>query len=123
MILNIFNNILNLEYFPHCWTFGEIVPIFKIGDRSLHNNYRGITLLSCLTKLFTRILNGRLSNWAECNEKLNETQFGIRKGRGTQDCLFILNGLIELLFSKGMKLYVCFTDYEKAYDYLHRAAL
>ena len=35
----------------------------------------------------------------------------------------ILNGLIELLFSKGMKLYVCFIDYEKAYDYLDRAAL
>ena len=99
------------------------MPIFKSGDKNLPNNYRGITLLSCLAKLFTRILNGRFAKWAEDNGKINETQFGFRKGRRTQDCLFILNGLIELLFSKGMKLYVCFIDYEKAYDYLDRAAL
>ena len=37
--------------------------------------------------------------------------------------LYYTDGLIELLFSKGMKLYVCFIDYEKAYDYLDRAAL
>ena len=46
-----------------------------------------------------------------------------RKGRGTADCLFILHGLIEILFSKRKKLYCAFIDYEKAFDYLDRAAL
>ena len=80
-------------------------------------------MLSCVGKLFTRILNARLTRWAEEKDKLNETQFGFRKGKGTNDCLFILNGLIELLFSRGLKLYVCFIDYEKAYDFIDRAAL
>ncbi len=48
---------------------------------------------------------------------------GLGKGGEHKIVFFILNGLIELLFSKGMKLYVCFIDYEKAYDYLDRAAL
>ena len=54
---------------------------------------------------------------------MTDAQFGFRKGRGTSDCLFILHGLIEILLAKGKKLFCCFIDYEKAYDYLDRAAL
>ena len=123
LILLIFNNILLLEYFPDCWAKGDIIPIFKKGDINSANNYRGITLLSCLGKLFTRMMNTRLTKWAEAKEKLNETQFGFRMGMGTRDCLFVLHGLITLLFSKGMQLYCCFVDYEKAYDYLDRSTI
>ena len=59
LILSIFNSILSLEYFPSCWALGSIVPVYKSGDREDVNNYRGITILSCLGKLFTRILNDR----------------------------------------------------------------
>ena len=119
----IFNNILQLEYFPECWAQGDVIPIFKNGDKNNANNYRGITLLSCMGKLFTRIMNTRMTKWVEDNRILNETQFGFRVGKGTRDCLFVLHGLIEMLFAKGMKLYCCFIDYEKAYDYLDRAAI
>ena len=74
-------------------------------------------------KLFTRIINDRLSAWAENNGILSETQLGFRRGRGTVDCLYILNGLVQLMLSKGKKLYCCFVDYEKAFDYIDRAAL
>ena len=122
LFLTIFNNILSLEYFTDFWTRGNIVPIYKSGDKNIADNYRGITLLSCLGKLFTRILNTRITKWADVYGKINETQFGFRKGKGTTDCLFILNAVIELLFTKKMKLYCCFIDYQKAYDYLGRAS-
>ena len=89
LILAIFNNILNLEYFPECWAKGGIVPIHKSGDKNVANNYRGITLLSCLGKLFTRVMNNRMTKWVDRYGKVNETQFGFRKGKGTSDCLFI----------------------------------
>ena len=123
LIVAIFNNVLNLEYFPDCWAKGGIVPVHKSGDKNVASNYRGITILSCLGKLFTRVMNTRMTKWAERYDKVNESQFGFRKGKGTTDCLFILNSLIELLFSKGIKMYCCFIDYQKAYDYLDRAAL
>ena len=123
LILTIFNNILDLEYFPDCWAQGGIIPIHKSGDKNIANNYRGITLLSCVCKLFTRVMNTRMTKWVDVYGKVNETQFGFRKGKGTSDCLFILHALIELLFAKGLKLYCCFIDYQKAYDYLVRAAL
>ena len=122
-ILALFNSVLSLEYFPSCWAVGSIVPIHKSGDENIANNYRGITLLSCLGKLFTRILNDRLNMWAEESGVLSEAQFGFRKGRGTADCLFTLHGLIEILLGQGKKLFCAFIDYEKAYDYLDRAAV
>ena len=53
----IFNHILKTKKIPSIRAEGIIVPIFKKGDNSDPENYRGITLVSCLGKLFTNILN------------------------------------------------------------------
>ena len=63
----VLDEILNLiesvsEGFP---SYSLIIPIFKKGDTNEVSNYRGITLLSTLGKLFTRILNNRLNSLAE----------------------------------------------------------
>ena len=73
--------------------------------------------------MFTKLLNDRLSKWVESENKLTESQFGFRKGRGTVDSIFVLQGLIDILFSQGKKLYVCFIDYSKAYDLIDRTAM
>ena len=122
-LLIMFNTIISLEYVPEKWCIGTIVPIFKSGDKGEVNNYRGITLLSIVCKLFTKIMNSRLNDWAENEYILTESQFGFRSQRGTTDCLFILHGLIEKLLSNGKKLYAAFIDYEKAFDYLKRGAI
>ena len=123
LILAIFNNILLTEFFPSVWAVGSIVPIFKKGDNKNPNNYRGITVLSCLGKLFTRLMNNRLSKWAESENRITNSQYGFRKGKSTTDCVFILKGLIDMILSQGNKLYAAFVDYEKAYDYLDRTAV
>ena len=51
-----FNKLLRAGYFPSSWAEGHVVPLHKKGDV---NNYRGITLLSVLGKLFSRLLNDR----------------------------------------------------------------
>ena len=122
-ILIIFNKLLDLEYFPKTWATGKITPVFKKGDNTDPNNYRGITILSCLSKLFTKNMNERLNRWAEEEKTLTDTQYGFRKNRGTTDCVFILKGLIDIVFARGLKLYVCFVDYQKAYDLLDRSCL
>ena len=61
----LFNKVFDNSYFHQDWTLGEIIPLHKKGDKSNVQNYRGITLLSTLSKLFTRILNNRLTSWAE----------------------------------------------------------
>ena len=54
-LLCIFNKIFKKGYFPEAWTVGLITPIHKKGDLNSAEIYRGITLLSCVGKLFTSI--------------------------------------------------------------------
>lgn len=51
-LIKLFNSILNSGVYPTLWSFGLIVPIHKKDDPCKAENYRGITLLSSLSKLF-----------------------------------------------------------------------
>ena len=101
LLLTLFNTILATGYFPDCWSEGYIIPLHKKGSINNVDNYRGITLLSTLGKLFTRILNNRLN-------------------MGTVDNLFVLHGLIHHIINSGNILYCAFIDFSKDFDYVKR---
>ena len=65
------------------------MPLFKKNDPNDVNNYRGITLVSCFSKISTGVLNNRLNKWAENNDVLSDSQFGFRKGRSKTDAIFV----------------------------------
>ena len=98
---------------------GYIVPIHKKGSTNNVDNYRGITLLSMLGKLFTSILNNRLINWAESYYVYIEAQAGFRQEMGTVDNIFLLHGLITHLINQGKRLYCAFVDFKKAFDFVN----
>ena len=83
----------------------------------------GITLLSCVGKLFTSIINERLCEFVDTNEFLKENQTGFHKGYSTLYHCFLLNAVIELFQYSKKKLFCGFVDYEKAFDNLWRNAL
>ena len=116
----LFNLVFNQGYFPVCWSEGYIVPIYKKGSLNNVENYRGITLLSVLGKLFTRVLNNRLTEWAENYYVYIEAQAGFRSHMGTVDNIFVLHGLITHLINEGRKLYCGFIDFTKAFDFVSR---
>ena len=64
-IMKIFNAILQVGVYPKTWKSGYINPIYKSGLRSDPANYRGITIMSCVGKLFNSVLNARLDNFFE----------------------------------------------------------
>ena len=84
-LVNLFNRILDTGKYP-----AFIVPIHKKDDRSKVENYRGITLLSALGKLFTSILNNRLYDYMVQKGILKAEQGGFRKMHGTVDSIFTL---------------------------------
>ena len=102
---------------------GEVIPLHKKGDKSNVDNYRGITLLSAFGKLFTRLLNNRLTGWAENYAVLIEAQAGFRKHMCTADNIYVLNGLTTHLFNNYRQLYFSFIDFSKAFDYVERDIL
>ena len=119
----LFNKMYDIGYFPEQWTEGHIIPIFKKGDTNDVSNYRGITLLSTVGKLFTRILNNRLNSWAEDYDIYVEAQAGFRRGMGTTDNIFILNNLITHSLNNNQRLYCAFVDFTKAFDFVVRDIL
>ena len=97
----LFNVVLNTGIVPNDWTVGVIHPIYKNkGCKNDPLNYRGITLLSCFGKLFTSILNDRITKYLEQNNLLGQEQAGFRKNFSTVDHLFTLYGIIDILLSK-----------------------
>ena len=73
-------------------------------------------MLSSLSKVFTSILNARLTEWAEENTVFTEAQAGFGKGYSTADHIFTLHAIIEKQFSRNAKPYVAFVDFYKAFD-------
>ena len=122
-LYSLFNKILNLGYFPESWSEGYIIPLHKKGKLDDVNNFRGITLLSVLGKLFSRILNNRLTEWAEEYYVYIEAQAGFRKCMGTIDNIFVLHGLINHTLNKNENLFCAFVDFTKAFDYVVRDIL
>lgn len=115
-LVDLFNAILLSGVFPSQWSEGSIVPLFKKNDPNDVNNYRGITLVSCFSKIFTGVLNNRLSNWAENNDVVSDSQFGFRKGCSTTDAIFVLNAIIQKILKEKGRLFCAFVDLKKAFD-------
>ena len=120
----LFNIIFDTGIVLESWSLGNILPIYKNkGDNKLPENYRPITLLSCFGKLFTAILNVRLTNYFEENEIIDSCQAGFRKGFSTTDNLFILQSLIEIAKTNKNKLYCTFIYFKQAFDTVWRDGL
>ena len=78
---------------PEEWSKAIIVPIYKSKDKQECGNYRGISLLSIPSKVYTKILQQRIRKYVE--ESVSEEQAGFMKGRGTIDQLFVIRQLAE----------------------------
>jgi len=122
-LCDIFNAILDSGYFPDQWREGIIVPLHKKGDKSDVGNYRGITLLSCLSKLFTSILNERIVAYCEKYNCISDAQFGFKKGHSTIDAIFSLHTIIQHYLNNKKRLYVAFIDLKKCFDSIYRNGL
>lgn len=120
----LYNMVLSSGIYPHIWANGYLVPIYKTGNPLSPDNYRGITINSCIGKVFNSILNTRLENYLSDNNIIHETQIGFRRKSRTSDHMFILRTLIDKTV-KGdkKKLYACFVDFTKAFDSLPHCAI
>ena len=123
LLTKLFNTILSCGYFPKDWNYGLLRLIHKDGDTDDENNYRAITLNSCLGKLFCTILNQRLYTSLEQENIFCKEQAGFRKNYRTTDQIFLLKNIIKKYISQNKYIYTCFVDFKKAFDSIWRKAL
>ena len=113
LILELFNDVLLSGTNPSAWKLGKVILTLKRSPEQDIENYRPITLISCLSKLLTKIIADRISAAVESSGIAGELQNGFRKGRSCSDNIFILNSILELNKSKKKKAYILFVDLQE----------
>ena len=116
-----FNKSISNGIFPTNFKNADISPVFKKGDRLDKCNYRPVSILPPLSKIFERIMFSQLNNYM--NSKLSMYLCGFRKNMSAQNCLLVmLEKFRNCLDNKG-SCGVLLTDLSKAFDCLNHELL
>ena len=117
-IRSLFQHIFDTSLIPSVWRKAIICPILKdpSSDKRVPMNYRGVSLLPCISKLYSSFINKRIMSYLENNDILADEQNGFRKDRSCEDHLFTLNSLVQ----NNKNLYVAFIDLQKCFDFVDR---
>ena len=119
-----FNKLFSHATQPKILSINYLKPIFKKGDNSDPENYRGIAVGSALTKVFSLIILDRLETMTQNSHPISPNQIGFKKSHRTSDHIFVLKTIInKIVKNNKKKLYVAFIDFRKAYDKINRTLL
>ena len=119
----LFNIMIENGWSPQVWNEEWTVLIHKGKSRLELDNYRGITVSSCVGKVLTKIMAARLREMAEEQKWLPEARAAFRKGRCVEDHLFVVRALVDRAKVQKEHLYGAFLDLRKAYDSVDRETL
>ena len=114
LMINVF-----FKDYPLEWSKQILHSIRKNGHTRKYPKLRGIAVATFLCRIYDSILNEKFLSWYQPNYE----QAGFRSGQGCLNQIFILVLLINHAREHIKKLYICFLDYEKAFDFANRAEI
>lgn len=117
----LFNKSLKSGRFPDYWKSSFIIPILKSGDRTKCSNYRPISILSCMAKLFESLVYPFLFN--HFKQSISQFQHGFVSGRSTVSNLLVYKSYICDAFDKRLQVDSIYTDFSKAFDKVSHSIL
>ena len=116
VIADIVNRSFLEGVFPSNLKNAKVVPVHKGGSRVDIENYRPISLLSAFSKIFEKVMYGRVYDFLSHNSILDENQFGFRKGRSCEQALLTAQNEILKSLSKKQISLLLLIDFSKAFD-------
>ena len=121
--MQIINKSFSLGIFPDVLKIARVVPIFKGGFTSELINYRPISILPSLSKIFERLMYNRMLSYINKFNILSNDQFGFRKNRNTE--LAVIHALMPVISSlnEGLPSISLFIDIAKAFDSINHQIL
>lgn len=123
-IAKIVNKSIKNKYFPEQLKIARVIPIFKGGCETDPNNYRPISILPLMSKIFERIMFNQLYRFIEKYKLLSDCQYGFRKKRSTTDAIMEQMQYIYENLDDGHMVVSLFLDFTKAFDSIdHRILL
>ena len=120
-------SIINMSFatgiYPDQLKTAKVIPIFKKGDKLLVSNYRPISLLSNINKIFEKLVYSRLYSFLELHNCIYELQFGFRARHSTQHALASLTEMVRQALDGGNFACGIFVDFQKAFDTVDHSIL
>ena len=110
-------------YFPEIFKTAEVIPIYKSGSKSNVLNYRPISLLNPISKLFEKCIHDRLNNFFTRNKTIHENQFGFRKNCSTENALLKTVSEITSNLQNNETTISLFLDLRKAFETINHKIL
>jgi len=120
---HIFNCSFTSALVPQQFKIAKVIPLFKSGDRSLPDNYRPISLLSCFSKIFEKVVCTRLTNFLEINNILTPDQYGFRKSHSAVHPMVHMMNFVSRALNKKETTIAIFCDLRKAFDTVNHKIL
>ena len=114
LILSLMNQWLYNQYIPDDQLMAKVIAIYKKGNPKLQENYRPISLLNTLNKLFAAMLKIRIE--AGIERELPKTFYGFRKGKSTTEAISIIRRIQEGAEAGKTPCHFILLDWEKAFD-------
>ena len=123
-LTDIYNLSLSTRVIPNEWKLARIAPIYKgKGDISRECNYRPISVLSRIAKLFEKRVCMQLLDYLESNDMITPLQSAYLKKHSTVTCLHkVVDDFCEMI-DDGDMCGICFLDIEKCFDTIHHGIL
>ena len=123
-LVELFNESIESGTFPSCLKVARVVPIHKKDDPALPSNYRPISTLPVMSKLFELLMHGRIVRYLNRLNILSGNQFGFRAMRGTNDAIIDIYEHVFSSFEKSEHSVAVLLDFSKAFDTVsHRILL
>eukprot|EP00111_Clytia_hemisphaerica_P012116 TCONS_00035592-protein len=116
VLAHIFNFSIHEGVYPDCLKRATVKPLHKKDSKLDVGNYRPISLLSNINKIFEKLLHFRLSRFFEDNNIFSSKQFGFRKGHSTNHAVVALTELVRKALDSGQIAAGVFIDLKKAFD-------
>ena len=124
ILAELFNNCLKESCFPDCWKVLSVVAVFKnVGERSAAKNYRPVSLLSVVSKVFEKLVNNRIVDHLEKSGLFSDFQYGFRSSRSTADLQTVVSDRIARAFNRSRATRAVALDISKAFDRVWHAGL
>ena len=119
----IFNVCIERAIWPEILKQAVIVPMHKGNDKHKPANYRPISLISNIAKIFEKIVYKRIYEFVQENNIIDQNQHGFVKNKGTKDALRYLTNIIYNKLDKSEPLIITFLDLAKAFDTVNHKIL
>lgn len=112
------NQSIEENLFPDVLKIASVIPIHKGGSPTEANNYRPISILPCISKIFEKLLKNQLQNYLEQSGLISQDQFGFRHQKNTEDAIVSCTREVVEGFQRGDYSFAHFYDLHKAFDTL-----